>query len=221
MRFLEEADEIRDALRLRSRAYAAQGFRLSDETDEYRDRHDTLPTTALLGSFDGDRLVAAMRLCFSLSGDDVSTLPCAAYYPDVATLKQVSPGGLVEVSRLSMEPEIANTSYRTTLYGFMVRSAFAAARAAEVSSVLIATKPEWVAYYKHLLGFTEIGEPALYPPGGIPITLLAGALVQASQLAVVRNRFFRITDEEIASMRRALAPILSAPAAAVSHGRRG
>ena len=68
--------------------------------------------------------------------------------------------------------------------------------------------PDWVAYYKHLLSFEQVGVPALYPPGGIPITLLAGHIDQASKRAQMRNRFFRVNDEDVGRMRRMLASII-------------
>ena len=113
-------------------------------------------------------------------------------------------GGLVEISRLSIEPVISNTSYRTTLYAFLVR-AFTAAKAAGVSMILIATKPDWVRFYQYMLGFHPIGLPALYPPGDFKITLLGGNLEQAQCRQRIQNRFFKITDEEVASMKDAIA----------------
>lgn len=208
IRLISERAEISAALRLRQRAYAALGVIPQLAAGEYRDAHDELPTTAILGGYDQGSLVASMRLCFSLPGDDLSALPCAPYYPALSDFKTNAPGGLVEVSRLATEPEVGTTSYRATLYGFIVRSAFAAARAAGVSSVVVATPGSSVPYYKHLLQFEQVGEPAFYPPGNIPITLLAGKIEQASRRAELRNRFFRVTEDDVARMRRMLAPIL-------------
>lgn len=218
VRLLSRTSDLSEALRLRQRAYAGQGLIPQVDSAEYRDAHDELPTTAIFGGFDDGRLIASMRLCFSLPGDDLSTLPCAPYYPDLQNLKNGANQGLAEVSRLCIEPEIGNTSFRATLYGFMVRSAFAAARAAEVSAIVVATRPSWVSYYKHLLSFEQVGVPALYPPGDMPITLLAGHIDQASRRAQMRNRFFRVTDDDVARMRRMLAPVLKPQAAAIASG---
>jgi hypothetical protein len=219
IRLLSDRAEISAALRLRQRAYAAQDLIPQDSGAEYRDAHDLLPTTAIMGGFDQGTLVASMRLCFSFPGDDLSTLPCASHYPALWKFKDNARGGLVEVSRLATEPDTGTTSYRATLYGFMVRSAFAAARAAGVSCVVVATRASWVPYYKHLLQFEQVGDPAFYPPGNIPITLLAGQIEQASRRAELRNRFFRVTDEDVARMNRMLAPILMPePAVAMASG---
>ena len=64
-----------------------------------------------------------MRLCFSFPTDPLTSLPCAPYYPALGELKIKASHGLAEVSRLCIEPEIGNTSYRATLYG-LVRVSF-------------------------------------------------------------------------------------------------
>jgi N-acyl-L-homoserine lactone synthetase len=218
IRLLTRRPDLVDAFRLRHRAYANQGLIPLASGEEYRDDHDDLPTTAILGGFDNGRLVASMRLCFSFPSDPLASLPCAPYYPALGELKIRASHGLAEVSRLCIEPEIGNTSYRATLYGFMVRSAFAAARAADISAIVVATRPDWVSYYKHLLSFEQVGTPALYPPGGIPITLLAGHIDQASRRAQMRNRFFRVSDEDVSRMQRMLAPVLEPQSTAVASG---
>lgn len=74
--------------------------------------------------------------------------------------------------------------------------------------ILIATKPDWVRFYQYMLGFHPIGLPALYPPGDFKITLLGGSLEQAQSRQRMQNRFFKITDEEVASMKDAIAAAL-------------
>jgi N-acyl-L-homoserine lactone synthetase len=175
LRILNSESAIRDALRLRGRAYTAIGYDIEKADGEYSDRFDELPTTVLLGAYDQDRLVGSVRLCFSLP-QSLSTLPCADYYPALKDTHRSQSRGFVEVSRLSIEPDLNNVSYRTTLYAFLVRASLTAAMAAGVSMLLIATRPDWVKFYTYMLGFQQIGEPALYPPGDFKITLLGGSL---------------------------------------------
>jgi hypothetical protein len=217
IRRLSRANDISEALQLRRRAYAEQGYLPNVPDAEYRDVFDELPSTAIFGSYDDGRLVGTMRMCFSMPEGDLSNLPCAPYYPALGALRLAAPNGLVEVCRLGIEPSIGNTSYRATLYGFMVRSAFAAARAADVSTIVVATRPDWVPYYKHLLRFAEVGEPALYPPGGIPITLLAGHIDEAAARARMRNRFFHTSEEDIALMRGMIAPVIGPRGSAIGR----
>ena len=208
LRILKSETEVREALRLRGRAYTAIGYDIEKADEEYTDHFDTLPTTILLGAYDHERLVGSVRLCFSLP-QSLSTLPCAAYYPALKEINRTRSRGFVEVSRLSIEPDLNNISYRTTLYAFLVRASLTAALAAGVSMLLIATRPDWVKFYRYMLGFQQIGEPALYPPGDFKITLLGGSLEQARMRQRLQNRFFKITEEEVASMQSAIMPALN------------
>ena len=208
LRILDNENAIREALRLRGRAYTAIGYDIEKADREYSDRFDELPTTVLLGAYDQDRLVGSVRLCFSLP-QSLSTLPCAAYYAALKDMHRTQSHGFVEVSRLSIEPDLNNMSYRTTLYAFLVRASLTAALAAGVSMLLIATRPDWVRFYRYMLGFQQIGEPALYPPGDFKITLLGGSLEQARMRQRLQNRFFKINDEEIASMKTAITSALA------------
>lgn len=208
LRILDNENAIREALRLRGRAYTAIGYDIEKADGEYSDRFDELPTTVLLGAYDQDRLVGSVRLCFSLP-QSLSTLPCAAYYAALKDMHRTQSHGFVEVSRLSIEPDLNNMSYRTTLYAFLVRASLTAALAAGVSMLLIATRPDWVRFYRYMLGFQQIGEPALYPPGDFKITLLGGSLEQARMRQRLQNRFFKINDEEIASMKTAITSALA------------
>lgn len=213
LRLIKGEQEVREAVALRHRAYSAMGYAITGdnitaENGEFVDRFDALSTTVLFGTYDHGRLVGSVRLCFSHPWQPISSLPCAAYYPALKEVKRDVHGALVEISRLSIEPGVCNTSYRTTLYAFLVRAAFTAAHAAGVSMLLIATKPDWVRFYKYMLGFEPIGVPALYPPGDFKITLLGGSLEQARTRQRLQNAFFKITDEEVASMKHAIAPAL-------------
>jgi N-acyl-L-homoserine lactone synthetase len=206
---LEGEADIREALRLRGRAYTAIGYDIDQVDGEYTDHFDALPTTVLLGAYDQKRLVGCVRLCFASPKQPLSNLPCAAYYPALTDIHHQQPHGLIEISRLSIEPGLNNMSYRTTLYAFLVRASLTAALAAGVSMLLVATRPEWVRFYRYMLGFQQIGEPALYPPGDFKITLLGGSLEQARMRQRLQNRFFKITPDEVASMKNAITTALN------------
>jgi N-acyl-L-homoserine lactone synthetase len=209
LRILDGENEVREALRLRGRAYRAIGYDIDPADGEYTDRFDALSTTVLLGAYDRERLVGGVRLCFALPDQPLSALPCAPYYPALNDIHRHQCHGLVEISRLSIEPSIGNMSYRTTLYAFLVRASLTAALAAGVSMLLVATRPDWVRFYHYMLGFKQIGEPAFYPPGDFKITLLGGSLEQARMRQRLQNRFFKITADEIASMKTAITPALT------------
>jgi N-acyl-L-homoserine lactone synthetase len=214
LRVATSAQEQAEILALRKRAYSAMGYE-TGPAFEYTDAFDTLPTTVLVGAYDAGKLAGGLRLCFSNPWQTLASLPCASHYPALKDVKRQAQGALMEVSRLSIEPSISNTSYRTTLYASLVRAGFIGAQAANVSKILVATRPDWVRFYQYMLGFEVIGEPAFYPPGDMRITLLGGSLSLAEKRQRLQNRFFRITLEEIASMKTALAPALAPPSACV------
>lgn len=191
------------ALRFRAyERYLSSAERASNSM--YWDRFDDLPTTQVIGAFDRDRLVASMRLCFSRPWDAVSVLPCGAHYPALAELKSASVGALMEVSRVALDPALKNMSYRTTLYAALVRVGLIAAEAGEVSHVLIGTQASSEKFYRYMLGFERIGEPAPYPPGDMKISLLGGDMSLVRRRQKMQNSFFRIGSDDVARMRLAL-----------------
>lgn len=210
LRIVTSAEQRRAIFELRRRAYEKLlEASPCDGEAEFRDVFDDMATTLQIGAYDDGRLVGAMRLCFSRIWDGLETLPCASHYPELQNVKRAARGALMEVSRFSIDTEISNTSYRTTLYASLVRTSLIAAEAGDVSTFLIATRPDWVRFYKYMLGFELIGEPAMYPPGDMKIALLGGSLDQARKRQRMQNAFFQIDPREIASMRQALSPILT------------
>lgn len=205
-----------DAYRVRFRAYDAGGYAPEDAVDTFKDAADELPTTVVVTAYDAGKCVGTLRACFSQPWQPLSTLPCAPYYPALKAMKSTASGAIVEVGRLAIDPDITNTSYRTTLYAALVRAAFIAAQAGGASHILVTTRPTGVPFYKAMLGFKTVGEPALYPPGDLPVTLLAGTIGDAELKQRSQNAFFRITLDEIASMRMALGHIIARPSRAES-----
>jgi N-acyl-L-homoserine lactone synthetase len=209
IRVVTSAQDRSEIFALRQRAYSALlGDTPCLQGNEYRDPFDNLATTVLFGAYDEGRLAGAMRLCFTDNSQSLAALPCAAYYPALLAYKQERRGSLLEVSRFSIEPEISNTSYRMTLYASLVRTALMAAIAADVAVILVATRAEMVRFYTYMLGFKTIGEPAIYPPGDLKIALLGGSLAQAQFRQRLQNRFFKISDGEIASLSAKLRNVL-------------
>jgi N-acyl-L-homoserine lactone synthetase len=210
IRIVNDVKERASIYALRYRAYEKLlNAPPCDEGEEFHDALDNAATTVPFGAYDAGRLVGAMRLCFSRPKDSLSTLPCAGYYPELKAVKQSARESLMEVSRFTIDTCIANTSYRTTLYANLVRTSLMAAEAARVSTILVATRPGWVRFYKYMLGFDMIGQPANYPPGDLKIVLLGGSLDLARKRQRMQNAFVRISPDEITGMRQALAPILA------------
>ncbi len=200
-----------DAFALRYRAYRALGYVEENAHATFADKNDALDSTVIFGAYQDDVCIGTLRVSFSLAHQDHSTLPCAPYYPEVTELKGSAPGPIVEMSRLAIDPAFTSTSFRTTLFAALVRAGFLAAQAADVSTILIATKPEFARFYQYMLGFKVVGQPAAYPPGDHRIVLLAGSFSQAELRQSAQNAFFKISAEEIDSMKAALGGVLAEP----------
>lgn len=214
LRVLARDTDRSDVFALRYRAYRDAWCIPLDAKEQYSDLYDELDSTVALAAYDAGICVGTLRVNFSHSWQSSTTLPCSAIYPLVAGVKAKAGGTLVEMSRLAIDPSITNTSYRTTLYASLVRAGFIAAQAANVAMILVATKADWVRFYQYMLGFKTIGEPGIYPPVNVPVALLGGSFGDAQKHQRAQNAFFKITDDEIASMTAALASALSVPAVA-------
>lgn len=198
-----------EAFRLRYKAYREVGYIPENPARRYSDNNDENPTTVLISAHDKSRCVGVLRVSLSTIDQPISTLPCAPYYPEVNHIKEIATGSVVEVGRLALDPDIDNTSYRTTLFASLVRAAFIAAQAAEASHILIAARAEATGFHTKMLGFKHLGSPAPYPPGHRPIALLVGTRSDAELKQKAQNAFFRITPEEVQSMLQALQPALN------------
>jgi hypothetical protein len=193
-----------DAFALRYKAYDAIGYAPEGSAGKFSDAGDDTSSSVVITAYDDGRPVGTVRVMVCQSTQPASALPCTAYYPVVNDLKRATAGAIVEVGRMAIDPEITNTSYRTTLCAALVRVAFIVARAAEAQQILVTSHPRWVPFYKAMLGFRAIGQPTIYPPGNTPITLLAGSILDAEKKQRTQNAFFKIADEEVESMRGAI-----------------
>ncbi|MBX9683740.1 MAG: autoinducer synthase [Hyphomicrobium sp.] len=200
-----------DAYALRFKAYDAAGYPPEEGAGSFSDPADGFATTAVIAAYDNGKCVGTLRVCFSYPWQPISNLPCSPYFPAIKAVKAVATSAVVEVGRLAIDPDITNTSYRTTLYAALVRAAFIAAQAGGASDILLTARPTAVPFYKAMLGFKPVGGTAIYPPGDAAITLLAGSIGDAEQKQRAQNAFFRITPEEIASMRIALGEAIAQP----------
>lgn len=208
-----------DVFSLRYRAYHYEGHVEVDPCGQFYDRIDYLKTTVQIRAVDRDVCVGALRISFCSAATGVGVLPCAIYYPEVAELGEDPSRRIVEISRLAIDPEISNTSYRTTLYACLLRAALMAAEASYATDILVATKPESIRLYERMLGCKQLSKPAKYPPGDIEITLLRVPLREARMRQKLQNRFFNISATEISSMRDALGPALCAWLASSGYNR--
>ena len=204
-------DNRREAFALRHRGYVNAGLISASPFGIYSDVYDELPTTVVAGLFRRGACVATLRLSFYTPGTQSAALPCENVYPEVQGVKDAAQGLVVELSRLSIDPDIKNTRYRARLYAAAIRAGVTACIAMDARHLLVATQTKWQSFYQHVMAFKALGPPQFYPPGDVPVVLLGRALDDELKRRLARNMFFKIDDAELEDL-KTLLPSLIAPA---------
>ena len=128
-------------------------------------------------------------------------------------------GRLVDIWRLAIDPNISNTSYRTTKNASMFRSRLIASEAGHATDILVATKPESIRFCGPILGCEQIGQPRNYPPFNLEITFLSVTMSQAETPQRKCGNFFRTSIAEIDWMRAAIKKIMCSIASGTNDPR--
>lgn len=202
------SDNRRDALALRHRGYARAGLIEPSPFGIYTDSYDDLKTTVVAALFRRGACIATLRLSFYVPGTTAPSLPCEKVYPEVQRVKDNAQGLVVELSRLSIDPDITNTRYRARLYAAAIRAGVTACIAMDAKHLLVATQTKWRKFYEHVLDFKVMGPPQFYPPGDVPVVLLERALDDALKRRVAKNMFFKIDEAELQDLRTRLPALL-------------
>jgi hypothetical protein len=206
-RWYAAGENKREAMALRHNGYVAAKLIEPSPWGIYVDPYDELQTTVTAGLFRRGACTATLRISYYAPGAQGSVLPCEKVYPEVAAVKASATGPVVELSRLSIDPTIDNTRYRARLYAAAIRSGLMACIALDAKHLLVATQTKWRSFYEHVLGF-EVAAPAqFYPPGNVPVILLARELDDAVLKRIANNMFFKTDEAEIDDL-RALLPTL-------------
>jgi N-acyl-L-homoserine lactone synthetase len=195
------SDNRREAFGLRHRGYAAGGLIEPSPFAIYTDSYDDLPTTVVAGLFRRGACIATLRLSFYSPGAASPVLPCEAIYPEVEAIKANAQGLVVELSRLAIDPSITNTRYRARLYAAAIRAGVSACIAMDAKHLLVATQTKWRSFYEHVLDFRVVGPAQFYPPGDVPVVLLARDLDAALKRRVAKNMFFKLDEAELEDLR--------------------
>lgn len=201
-------DNRREAFALRYRGYVKAGLIEASPFGIYADAYDDLQTTVIAGLFRRGACIATLRLSFYKTGTDAPVLPCEKVYPEVAAIKANAEGLVVELSRLSIDPEITNTRYRARLYAAAVRAGVSACLAMDAKHLLVATQTKWRAFYEHVMDFEAVGPAQFYPPGDVPVVLLSRVLDDGLKRRIAKNMFFKIDPAELEDLRARLPQLL-------------
>jgi hypothetical protein len=204
-------DEARDELfSLRYRAYRNAGLIGENPDGTYSDCFDDQPSTLLIGVYADGTCAGTCRLSFAGGGSETGSLPSEGTYPEARAIRAKSNGLLVECSRLAIDPDISNNSFRTTLYAVLVRTAILAAMAASADVAFVTAQMKWRKFYEYVCAFNAISEPRLHPLGDVPVVLFAREIGDAGAKRGRRNPFLHIRPDEIAALRARLTPVMAA-----------
>lgn len=194
-------DNRREAFALRYRGYVNAGLIEASPFGIYTDAYDDLPTTVIAGLFRRGACIATLRLSFYKPGAAEPVLPCEKVYPEVGAIKSNAQGLVVELSRLAIDPDITNTRYRARLYAAAIRAGVSACLAMDAKHLLVATQTKWRTFYEHVLDFKVAGPAQFYPPGDVPVVLLARELDDALKRRIAKNMFFKLDPAELEDLR--------------------
>jgi len=215
-RWYAMGDNRREAFALRHRGYVDAKLIEPSPFGIYSDAYDELPTTLLAGLFRRGACIATLRLSIHTPGSTAPTLPCEKVYPEVQAVKERAQGPVVELSRLSIDPDIDVTRYRARLYAAVLRAGISACMALDARHLLVATQTKWQSVYQHLMGFKALGPPQFYPPGDVPVVLLGRDLDADLRRRLTRNMFFKIDESEIEELRALLPTLIDTRAASTA-----
>lgn len=202
------ADNRREAFALRYRGYVHAGLIQPSPFGIYSDAYDELPTTIIAGLYRRGACIATLRLSFYKPGSEAPALPCEKVYPEIPGIKAAAQGMVVELSRLAIDPEITNTRYRARLYAAAIRAGVSACLAMDAKHLLVATQTKWRTFYEHVMNFKAVGPPQFYPPGDVPVVLLARPLDNGLKSRIARNMFFKVDPAELDDLKSRLPSLL-------------
>lgn len=194
-------DNRREAFALRYRGYTNAGLIEPSPFGIYTDSYDDLPTTLIAGLFRRGACIATLRLSFYAPGAQDPVLPCEKVYPEIPGIKASASGLTVELSRLAIDPEITNTRYRARLYAAAIRAGVSACLAMDAKHLLVATQTKWRSFYEHVMDFKVAGAAQFYPPGDVPVILLARELDEGLKRRVAKNMFFKLDPAELEDLK--------------------
>lgn len=194
-----------DLYRLRYRAFRAAGWIDEDETGEFVDQYDQLASSFSIGAFHNDGCIGSLRLAFGGPDAPPMSMPCETPFGSViASLAQSGHRRLIEFSRMAVEPALTNNSFRTTLYGSLVRAGFISSCAGGADMALIAVHEKFSPFYQRMCGFRVLGQSQSYADIREPTHLLGREMNALDDRRRQRNTFFDFSDDEIESARSVL-----------------
>ncbi len=189
---------------LRADAFAQAGW-VAPGTEAVFDEFDELPTAVQVMATSGDRLVGTIRINIRADDGYKAALPCEREFPAELANVRAQAGTLAEFCRVAIAPDLRNRSFRTTLYGSLIRSATTIAHGAGVDFALVAVHANMSLFYQRMCGFKRLAKARAYGIIVEPTHLLGAEFGTLLKRSSHRNAFFHIKDCDTRAIRTALA----------------
>lgn len=192
----------RDICDLRAKAYERAGW-IAEEASINSDDFDRLPTAILIAATSGGRLVGTIRVSVKSGAAGDTGMPCELEFAGkLSEIGKTMPDAkMAEFCRVAIDPDIPSRSFRTTLYGSLVRAAVTVGWAAEVDYTLVAVHTMISRFYQHMCGFQKLATSRGYGVINEPTHLLGAEFSELVRRSSQRNGFFHISDDEVARVR--------------------
>jgi hypothetical protein len=194
----------REIYALRHRAFMVEGVITPRADGLFSDAYDELGTSYNIGAFDGGVCIGAFRLTFGIGRAREATMPCQELFSEVSGLEARGFHRVVEFTRMVVEPELTNTSFRTTLYATLIRAGMILAHAGRADYGLISVHPDKARFYEMMAGFKAMARAETYPGINAPAVLLGREFRALETKGARQNPFFRVSKTEIERARQSL-----------------
>ncbi|MDX2307123.1 MAG: GNAT family N-acyltransferase [Hyphomicrobium sp.] len=183
---------------LRHDSFVEAGWITPQASRAFSDAFDDLPTSVLVEAVADGRAVATLRIAMATPQSMAPSLPCEVEFPrEIADVRARTGGRLAEFSRVAIAPDITNTSFKTTLYGGMVRTAFILVWAAGIDYAFAAVHERVSDFYRHMIGFDRLARSSSFGIIAEPTELLGCPGARLFQRAAQRRSFFHVDADEI------------------------
>ena len=194
-----------EVYRLRHTAFVNSGWIEPRASAELTDPFDDLETTVIIQAIADERTVGTARLTVSPSSAIALSMPCQLAFPsELANVKSRYRGPLVEFGRIAVDPASWSRSFRTTLYGSLVRTALLLAEAAGTEYTLAAVHSRLSMFYRGMFGFIRLADTRSYGDINEPTVLLGQRCQALLDRSAARSKFFHVSRDDINQAREVL-----------------
>jgi len=196
VRPVHTADDREAVFALRHRCYLHEGAIVARQSRLLTDQFDSTTNTTIYGIFEGDRLIASIRLQLLTAAHSGSPTACA--FPDI-----VLP--LLQDGSTALDPTrfVVDAAASRRLPGlayFVLRIPFLAADYHDVDFALASVRAAHMPFYRRTLSYHTVAAPRPYLQLTKPLGLMSVRFREARDAVLRRSPFFGTTPDELQTL---------------------